>query len=216
MKEMERKKIMCVHWNKQIEGNKMASFNHAVSGKLEINHGDPCTMRLTFDWPHISHCLPNTTDSQKLGEADKSGKDKMTLPTFEEGAKSLESLLDNKSREATNTSSLPALFWLLHRLTGIIAGDRWKPMDGKKKTGTKCSFICNVTNSDVAFAMCLLKHCRTEEQMNAANTEKKDSRPPPVRKVWLSTTLGLWNTTKRGISCQKKTRKMWMSGLLIL
>ena len=140
----------------------------------------------------------NTTDLKRKDETDLNRMDETGLPTFEEGKKSSDSLLDGTSRESTDVSSSPTLFWLLHRSTGIITGDRWKRMDGKKKAGTECSFICNATNSDVAFAICLLKHHTMKEQINAADAKKQDSPPVCMRKVWVSTTLGRWNANKKG------------------
>ena len=52
------------------------------------------------------------------------------------------------------------MLWLLHKLLLVVSGNKWKPLEKNKKN--KTSFVRNVSNSDLAFAVYLLRNYSTK------------------------------------------------------
>jgi hypothetical protein len=68
----------------------------------------------------------------------------------------LKMLMVEGKRNNLNDNEKEIMLWLLHKLLLVVTGNRWKPLE--KKKSSKTSFVRNVSNSDLAFAVYLLRN----------------------------------------------------------
>jgi hypothetical protein len=99
--------------------------------------------------------------------------------------------LDNK---VENEENLSTLYWMIHKLVGSIVGGRWKPLDTKhnKKDKNKQSFCDNVSNSDIGFALYLLKY------YNKLPNDKQNIRKPRMNHKDMQKTIAEYTTYCNG------------------